>query len=328
MIDFVLFGAGRIGRVHAQNILKSPRARVRYIVDADPSFAAVLAEECNAEVVDVDVALSDPGITAVLIASPTETHADLIERSARAGKAVFCEKPVDLNVDRVRSCLNVLESSGMSCAIGFNRRFDSQFLLLKERLIAGDIGRLESINIISRDPSPPEVDYIKKSGGLFRDMMIHDLDMARWLLAEEPVQISSAASCLVDSKIGEAGDVDTAMVTLQTASGKLCHISNSRRAVYGYDQRIEVFGSLGMIQANNNLESNLVVTTNEGAQSCKPMHFFLERYADAYKRELDHFLDCIEHNLTPSVGIDDGLKALILADAALESASSGKFVPL
>jgi len=328
MINFVVFGAGRIGKIHAKNLVQSSGASIRYVVDVNAEYAQALASECGAEVSTIEDALADPEIHAAIIASSTDTHADLIERSALAGKAVFCEKPIDLNAERVRKCLEVVNDTGVLAAIGFNRRFDAQFSLLRDKLVAGDIGAVELVSITSRDPSPPDPAYIKVSGGLFRDMMIHDLDMARWLLGEEPSEVYAAASCMVNPEIGELGDIDTALVVLKTASGKMCQINNSRRAVYGYDQRLEVFGSKGMIQANNNLESNLVITGDVGSVSAKPLHFFLERYADAYKKELSHFLDCVTRNAKPIAGMEDGLQALLLADAAAESFAIGKVVQL
>lgn len=322
----ILFGAGRIGAIHANCAAQNSDVFIKYVVDVHEPSAQRLAEQLGATVTDTDSALSDPSIDAVIIASSTDTHADLIELAANAGKQIFCEKPVDLTVERVRTCIDAVETNKVSCAIGFNRRFDPLFSDLKQAIVAGQIGDIEIINITSRDPSPPPSDYIKVSGGLFKDMMIHDFDMARWLLGEEPVAVSAMASCQVDPAIGEAGDVDTAVVTLQTASGKLCHISNSRRAVYGYDQRIEAFGSQGMLQVNNKLENGLVATGSQGQVSAKPQHFFLERYADAYRLELTNYIEMIRDKAQPLAGVEDGLKALILAEAALESYQSGKVV--
>ncbi|MGS2723907.1 inositol 2-dehydrogenase [Porticoccus sp. GXU_MW_L64] len=327
-INLCLFGAGRIGQIHAGCAERHPDVSIRYVVDLYQPAATALAQRLGAQVGEVDEALADPDVHGVIIASSTDTHADLIERAARAGKAIFCEKPIDLDIQRVRDCLTTVEAAGVLCAIGFNRRFDPQFAQLKEAIENGTIGKLETLAITSRDPEPPPLDYIGVSGGLFRDMMIHDFDMARWLLGEEPVEVFAAASCQVDPAIGKAGDVDTAVVTLKTAAGQLCQISNSRRAVYGYDQRIEAFGSEGMVQANNNLESNLVVTGAEGSLAEKPQHFFLERYADAYRLELDNFVACIRDQAQPRAGADDGLQALVLAEAALASLESGRAVKL
>ncbi|MGB1236906.1 MAG: inositol 2-dehydrogenase [Pseudomonadales bacterium] len=326
MINLCLFGAGRIGSIHASNVARHAEVNIRYVVDAYEPAAQELAKRFGAKVVSVEEALADSEVHGVIIASSTNTHADLMEQSARAGKAIFCEKPVDLSVERVRDCLATVEASGVVCSIGFNRRYDPQFSALKASLDAGQVGNLEMLTITSRDPSAPPVDYIKVSGGLFRDMMIHDFDMARWLLGEEPVEVFATASCQVDPAIAEAGDVDTALVTLKTASGKLCQISNSRRAVYGYDQRIEAFGSAGMAQVANQLESQVTVTGEQGATAAKPQYFFLERYEAAYRLELDNFVACIRDGVQPVASGIDGLQSLLLAEAALESSQTGKAV--
>jgi myo-inositol 2-dehydrogenase/D-chiro-inositol 1-dehydrogenase len=328
MISFCQFGAGRIGAIHAANIARHPGARLATVVDIDIAAAARLAERHGAAVGEAAAALADPKIDAVVIASATDTHASLVEAAARAGKAVFCEKPLDLDRARVEACLAVVRQTGTLLMVGFNRRFDPNFAKLHEHLRAGRIGKLEQVAITSRDPAPPPLAYVKVSGGLFRDMMIHDLDMARWLLGEEPVAVYAAASCLVDPAIGQAGDVDTAVVTLKTASGALAQISNSRRASYGYDQRIEVLGASGMLQAGNQSESTLVVSGADGVTGEKPQPFFLERYAEAYRRELDHFIGAVAAKTAPATSGADGLAALVLADACVESARTGKAVRL
>jgi myo-inositol 2-dehydrogenase/D-chiro-inositol 1-dehydrogenase len=257
MFNICQIGAGRIGKIHAANVVQHPDARLKYIIDTHAPSAESLAQQYGASVTTIDQALADGEIDAVIIASSTDTHADYMEAAARAGKAIFCEKPIDLDLARVGRCLKVVEDAGVPCALGFNRRFDPMFSALQKRLADGQIGKLELLSITSRDPSPPPAHYIKSSGGLFRDMMIHDFDMARWLLNEEPVEVYATASCLVDPAIGAMGDVDTALVTLKTASGRLCQISNSRRAIYGYDQRIEAHGELGMLRAENRTETQL-----------------------------------------------------------------------
>ena len=251
-----------------------------------------------------------------------------IERAAAAGKAVFCEKPIDLSVARVRACLDAVRRAGIPLMVGFNRRFDPTFAALHRRLAAGEIGALEMLAITSRDPSPPPAHYISSSGGLFRDMMIHDLDMACFLLGEAPVALHAAASCLVDPAIGEAGDVDSAVVTLRTASGKLCQISNSRRAAYGYDQRIEAHGSRGVLRAGNMTATTLECGSAAGFTTEPALPFFLERYAAAYRNELDCFVTAIAGGSAPSPGGEEGLRALVLADAAAESARTGQSVEL
>ncbi|WP_338128096.1 inositol 2-dehydrogenase [Neptunomonas phycophila] len=328
MINLCVFGAGRIGSIHTDNVALNPDVSIRYVVDAFPETAKKLADKYGAKVVSTEEALADPELHGVIIASSTNTHADLIEASARAGKAIFCEKPIDLDIKRVRECLETVEQAGVICCIGFNRRSDPQFAAIKEAIKNGSIGELEMLSLTSRDPSPPPVEYIKVSGGLFRDMMIHDLDVARWLLDEEPVEVFATASCLVDPEIGKAGDVDSALVTLKTASGKLCQISCSRRAAYGYDQRVEAHGSKGMAQITNQLESNLVLSGDNGVVAQKPQHFFLERYEAAYRIELNNFVDCINGKAQPVANTHDGVQSIVLADAALASLETGKAVIL
>jgi myo-inositol 2-dehydrogenase / D-chiro-inositol 1-dehydrogenase len=328
MINLCQFGAGRIGAIHAANIAGHPAARLAAIVDIDPAAAQRLADRHGATVASRKAALADPAIDAVVIASATDTHAELVEAAARSNKAIFCEKPLDLDLGRATACVAMAKECGATLMVGFNRRFDPNFARLAEQLRAGRIGRLELLHITSRDPAPPPLAYVRVSGGLFRDMMIHDFDMARWLLGEEPVEVFAAGSVLVDPAIGEAGDFDTAVVTLKTKSGALCQISNSRRAAYGYDQRIEAFGALGALFAENVVESTVAFAGAAGIVTDKPLHFFLERYAEAYRRELDHFITALDGGGAPSVGGKDGVKALSLAEAALRSAQSGRPVAL
>lgn len=319
-----LLGAGRIGRIHGLNVVVRPDAELVAVTDAMPEAAASLAAASGAKVATAEAILSDSSIDAVLICTPTDTHSDLIEAAVSAGKAVFCEKPVDLDAARIRRCLATVEKSGRPLMIGFNRRFDPNFAALESRLRAGEAGAIEIVSVISRDPSPPPVDYVKRSGGLFRDMMIHDFDMARFLLAEEPVEVFALGSALVDPAIGQAGDVDTAAVLMKTASGKIAQISNSRRATYGYDQRIEVHGSKGMLRAGNIHETTVESATGSGFRADPVQNFFLERYAAAYRAELDAFFTACKGGKAPTPSGLDGLKAQILADAATESAKSGK----
>ncbi len=324
MLSIGLLGAGRIGTLHGRNIASHPKARLAAIADAVAAPAEALGRELNVPVRSVEQILADPAIQALVICSSTDTHAELIEAGAQAGKAIFCEKPVDLSSERIRSCLGVVERAGTPLMIGFNRRFDPHFGALQQRLAAGEIGTVELVTILSRDPAPPPIAYIARSGGLFRDMMIHDFDMARFLLGEEPVEVHAVGSSLVDPAIGQAGDVDTAAVLLKTASGKICQISNSRRATYGYDQRVEVHGSKGMLRAHNLTEHAVEMATADGFSSAPVLNFFLERYTPAYRRELDHFLSSVEAGKAPSPNGQDGLRAQMLADAATESAASGR----
>ena len=327
MKKLLLLGAGRIGQVHAKNVVARKDARLYGVVDVHGPAAAALAEATGARVFDhADAALADPAVDAVMICTSTDTHVEMILKAARARKPIFCEKPVDLDIAKVNTCLAEVKQHGVPLLMGFNRRFDPSFRALRERLKAGELGEVESVKITSRDPQPPPPAYVKVSGGLFRDMMIHDLDMARYLLPEEPSQVFATGSVLVDKAIGEAGDVDTAMVILRTRSGRLAHIDNSRRAAYGYDQRVEAFGQKGMLQAHNPTPTAVVATTGTGQQSDKPFHFFLERYASAYQAELDHFLEVLAGKAAPLVSGEDGRKALVLADAANESLRTGKLV--
>ena len=328
MLNICLIGAGRIGKVHAIAIDKVPEARISHVVDPYPQSAQAIAAEYGAQVANMDAVFSDASIDAYIIASSTDTHAPLLSRCATIGKPVFCEKPIDLDYSKARACVDDVEQAGIPCMLGFNRRFDPQFSHLKKQMDTGRIGKLEQLIITSRDPSPPPAEYIAVSGGLFRDMMIHDFDMARWLLGEEPTKLYATGSVLVDPAIGAAGDIDTASVTLETQSGAIAVITNSRRAVYGYDQRIEAFGEKGMLQANNVLESNVVFAGADNIASDKPQHFFLERYADAYRIELTEFVSALTYGTPTPTSADDGLKALALAEAALQSWQTGLPVEL
>jgi myo-inositol 2-dehydrogenase/D-chiro-inositol 1-dehydrogenase len=325
MLRIAVIGAGRIGRIHAGNIAAHPGAVLAGIADADAGAAARLAAATGSRVIDLEAAFA---ADAVLIASPTPTHADYIERAAAAGVAVFCEKPIDLDVGRVRACLDAVARAGVPLMVGFNRRFDPHFAGLRRRLAGGEIGALELLTIISKDPAPPPPSYVAGSGGLFRDMMIHDLDMARFLLGEEPVELFAAGSSVVDPGIGAAGDVDTASVTLKTASGKIAVITNSRRATYGYDQRIEAHGAGGMLRAGNVTASTLELADARGFATDPALPFFLERYGAAYRAEIDAFITAVVAGTPPDPGGADGLAALVLADAATLSARTGQAVRL
>ena len=322
-----LLGAGRIGQIHARSAAAHKAATLAAVFDVDAKAAAAIAAGTGATVAKgISDIIGDKSIDAVLICTPTDTHADLIEQAAKAGKAIFCEKPVDLSAERVRACLKVVADTKAKLMIGFNRRFDPSFASLQKRLAAGEVGKPEIVTILSRDPGPPPISYITRSGGLFRDMMIHDLDMARFLLGEEPVEVSAMAACLVDPAIGQAGDIDTAVVTLKTKSGKLAQISNSSRATYGYDQRIEVHGSGGLLRADNQYATTVQKATGDGFSSDPVLNFFLERYTPAYRAEMDTFVTGVLEGKPLNPTGEDGLKALLLADAAEESAKSGRSV--
>jgi len=312
----VQFGAGRIGKIHAKNVSSHPRSSLYGVVDPVAEAGKALADQYGTEFLSEAEALSDPQVDAIVIASATNVHAEQIERAATAGKAIFCEKPIDLSLQRVEAVVSHLEAHPVPFMLAFNRRFDPNFLALKRQIEAGTIGEVEMVTILSRDPGAPPVDYIKVSGGLFRDMMIHDFDIARWLVGEEFMTVKAFGSNLVDPAIGAAGDVDTAVVSMTTQSGKLASISNSRRASYGYDQRIEVHGTKGMIQAQNVLESTVVTSTETGVRSEKPMHFFLERYAAAYQTEWDGFVRLVLDGDVSMPNQHDGLASLRLAEEA------------
>ncbi len=322
MIRFALLGAGRIGRIHGANA--AALGRLTAVYDVDETAAAAVASANGGAIRSIERIVEADDVDALLICTPTDTHADLIEAGAKAGKAIFCEKPVDLSVDRVRACLRTVASCAAPLMIGFNRRFDPSFASLQARLAAGEIGSAEIVTIISKDPAPPPASYVARSGGIFRDMMIHDLDMARFLLCEEPVELFASASVLVDPEIGVAGDFDTAVVTLKTASGKIAHIANSRRATYGYDQRIEVHGAKGALFAGNRTATTVTRAGGDGYASDPALPFFLERYAAAYRAELAGFVTALEHGAPLSPTGEDGLLALMLADAATHSAKTGE----
>jgi myo-inositol 2-dehydrogenase/D-chiro-inositol 1-dehydrogenase len=326
MLKVGLLGAGRIGQVHAVNIAGNLRSTLVAVADVYPEAAETLAAKYGAEARSVNDVLNDPDIDAVLIASSTDTHSDLIEAATAAGKAVLCEKPVDLSLERAKACLEAAAQTGKPVMIGFNRRFDPNFGALKAASAAGEIGKAELLSITSFDPAPPPVSYIKVSGGLFRDMMIHDFDMANFVMGDRPVSIRAVGSSIVDPEIGEAGDVDTAVVTMTYADGKIAVIKNSRRAVYGYDQRVELLGSEGLLQAENMLENTVVKSTTAGVASAKPTYFFLERYMPAYAVEWEAFVAAMLDGAPMPVTLEDGIAALAMAEAATESAKSGQAV--
>jgi myo-inositol 2-dehydrogenase/D-chiro-inositol 1-dehydrogenase len=328
MLKVGLLGAGRIAGVHATAITSHPQSELVAVSDFYPEAAEKLAAQYGAVARSTDEIIADPEIEAVLIATSTDTHSDLMEAATRAGKAVLCEKPVDLSLERARACQNVVDATGRPVMIGFNRRFDTNFGALKQALTAGEIGKAELLSITSFDPAPPPVAYIKVSGGIFRDMMIHDFDMANFVMGSAPVSITATASSIVDPEIGAAGDFDTAIVTLHYAGGELAVIKNSRRAVYGYDQRVELLGSKGLLQAQNMLENTVVKSGIHGVTGAKPTYFFLERYMQAYKAEWSAFVAAITEGDALPVTLSDGVLALAMAEAATKSAKTGQPVLL
>jgi len=329
LIRFALFGCGRIGRVHADSIDVHSRAELAWVYDPVESAALEVAERYSAATAPtVDAALDDPGVDAVVIASATPTHVDLLTRSVRAGKAVLCEKPIDLDLARVDRCWTEIAALNPTVLVGFNRRFDPSFREVRDRIAAGEIGGLEQLTIVSRDPAPAPREYLATSGGLFRDMTIHDFDLARFFLGEVVEVYATGANVVVDY-IAELGDIDSAVVVLRGADGTLCHITNSRHSAFGYDQRLEAFGSDGMLSVGNQHPSSVRLSNANQTEAAREyLNFFLDRYTPAYRAELDHLISAVEQDGQPSPGFADGREALALADAALESLRAGQMVRL
>lgn len=325
-VRFGLLGAGRIGKVHAKAITSDPQAKLIAVADAMAPAAQAIAAQYGCDIRSIEAIEAASDIDAVVICTPTDTHADLIERFVKAGKAVFCEKPVDLSLERVKACLQVVRAQNGKLMVGFNRRFDPHFRAVRAEIDKGTIGAVEMAVITSRDPGAPPADYVKRSGGIFRDMTIHDFDMARFLLGEEIAEVVATASVLVDPAIGEAGDYDSVQVLLKTATGKQAMISNSRRATYGYDQRIEVHGADGLVSAENQRPVSIEVASAKG-YTRPPLHdFFMTRYTEAYAAEIAGFIAALASGSAMSPSGEDGLAALALADAAVLSLKEARVV--
>ena len=326
-LGMAVLGCGRIGRLHARNLARHPRVRLALVFDVAGEAAQQLAAELGVRSArNVDEVWDDRNVRAVVIATPTDTHVPLIVAAVRAGKAVFCEKPIDMSLERARACWGEIAADNPSVMIGFNRRFDPSCRALRERLKLGEIGRLELAVITSRDPAPPPSGYIQTSGGLFRDMTIHDFDMARYL-AGDIAKVHAFGANLVDAEIGRLGDIDTCAISLRARSGALIQINNSRRCVYGYDQRIEAFGAGGMLQAGNRHETSVAAWNAERtAGRDTVLHSFIERYAQAYAAELDAFVAALAEGRPMSPDFADGVEALRLAVAAGESLRTGRVV--
>ncbi len=330
ILKFGIIGFGRIGQVHARCLLQEvPGAQLvavsdPFLNDGHRQFLGKLstAPVSIAMHLDAEPILENSEIDAVLICSSTDTHSRYIQQAAEAGKQIFCEKPIDLDTGRIKDCLRSVEKAGVQLQTGFNRRFDSNFAQLLRDVQDGKIGAPQLLKISSRDPAPPPLEYITVSGGLFLDMMIHDFDMARYLFGE-PRSVQACGSCLIDEAIGQAGDIDTAVVTLQFTNGALGLIDNSRQAVYGYDQRVEVFGSAGMSLCDNNYAHNVRHFGKDGSTGQKPLHFFLERYRAAYILELQSFVRALQEGGEVPVSGEDGLRAVELALAAKASLENG-----
>ncbi len=324
MISLGLIGAGRIGQVHAKAVASHPNARIKSVFDPDPSQLANLSD---ANSTDLQSMLEDPEIKGVLICSPSDQHAQQIVAAIDAGKAVFCEKPITTDVVATQAVLDHVNRGSGLLMLGFQRRFDPNFRALKKKL--SQMGRVEQVVLTSRDPAAPPYSYMLSSGGLFKDMMIHDFDVARWLLGEEFVSVYAAGSALTDPKVATEGqDIDTASVVMTTASGRQVTILNSRRASYGYDQRIEVHCERGMVQAQSVRENTVVVSDQDGIAERPLQDFFMTRYVQAYADEIVHFVDSLSAGTQPEVSGNDGLQALRLAQAAGESLRTGQVVRL
>ena len=329
MVRIAVLGCGRIGQMHAANIARHPRTSLPMVYDIDGAAAAAVAEREGARVaVSAEEILASPDVDAVLIATATPTHADYIEMAVKAGKATLCEKPIDLDLARVEACKARISGSSVPVQIGFNRRFDPGHRAARNAVLAGDIGDLHQVIITSRDPELPPRAYLEAAGGLFRDMTIHDFDLARYLLGEEPVEVFAVAGALIDPALGaELNEVDSALIIMLTASGKQCHINNSRTAVYGYDQRVELVGSAGMVQSGNRKPHEMRRYSAKSIEGAAPyLFFFIERYTEAFMAEIDAFVDAIEKGEQPEVGFEDGRRALILAEAAYKSLQERRLV--
>ena len=331
MKNVAIFGAGRIGRIHASNLAALPGVQLQFVCDPVAAAAADLAQRHGARVASIDAVLADSAIEVVAIASSTDTHSDLITRAAAAGKHIFCEKPIDMSVSRARACADAVQAAGVACMIGFQRRFDPTFNEARARMDRGEIGNPEMLVITSRDPGAPPAAYIQASGGIFRDMLIHDFDVFRWILCaggDEAEWLSATGSVLTDPSIRALGDLDSTAVTIRTRQGRLCQINTSRRAAYGYDQRFEVLGSTGMLQCGNHTPSEVVQSDAKGVRRDKPENFFLQRYSAAYRLEITHFFECLHSGAPFRTTIADGVAAQVLAEAAAQSCQSGQPVTL
>lgn len=326
-----IIGTGRIGKVHTMSIMNYlPQVEIKAVTDIFEDQAREWAAQTGIKTVykTYQELLADPEIDAVLICSSTDTHATIAIEAANAGKHIFCEKPVDLSIEKVEAVIEAAKKAGVKLQIGFNRRFDHNFKKVKEIIGAGTIGDLQILKITSRDPAPPPAEYVKVSGGMFMDMTIHDFDMSRFLTNSEADEIYVAAACMVDPAIGEAGDVDTALITIKFKNGTICVIDNSRKAAYGYDQRVEAFGSKGKVEIANDHPSTAVWSTEEGVFSEKPLYFFLERYMDSFAEEMKQFVGALANDTeTPVTGFD-GLQPIKLGLAAKKSVEEGRPVKL
>ena len=330
-VNIGVIGVGRIGRLHARNLkYQIPGTKVLAVADIFEKSAREVASQLEIPIAEKDyrVLLENDEIDAVVICSSTDTHAQIISEASQAGKHIFCEKPIALDLNKIDQAITAVKKAGVKLQVGFNRRFDPGFKKAKELVKNGTIGTPHLVRITSRDPEPPPISYIKVSGGIFLDMMIHDFDMARYLLDQEVVELMAVGSCLVDPAIGKAGDIDTAIVTLKYENGAWGTIDNSRKAVYGYDQRIEIFGSEGCVMVGNPKPTEVIVNSAKDTISDKPLYFFIERYQEAYLAEMEEFINCIREDKEPLVGGLDGKISVQMGYAAKESLTKGSFVKI
>jgi myo-inositol 2-dehydrogenase / D-chiro-inositol 1-dehydrogenase len=330
-LNIGVIGAGRIGKLHAENLVtRIPQASVPAIADVVLDAAKETAAKLGIPkaTADYQEIIADPNIHAVAICSATDTHSQIIVEAAQAGKHIFCEKPIDLTLEKIDTALAAVDKAGVKLQIGFNRRFDPNFAHIREVVASGGIGEPHVLRITSRDPAPPPISYIKVSGGIFLDMTIHDFDMARFLMGSEVTEVFAAGAVLVDPAIGEAGDVDTAVITLRFANGALGMIDNSRKAVYGYDQRTEMFGSKGAVSAENQTPYRATLSNNSGVHTPNPLYFFLERYNDAYIVEMNDFIDAVVNDKPVPVTGADGRAPVVIGMAAWKSVREGRPVKL
>ena len=317
-----VIGAGRIGKLHIEHLAQNiPEAELVTICSLNPSDIESFAEQFNVPKVttDYNTLLVDPQIDAVLVTAPTNTHVEISQAAAKAGKHIFCEKPIAFDLEQIDETLAIVEKAGVKFQVGFNRRFDASFKRVREAVASGEIGEPHIMRITSRDPAPPPIEYVKVSGGIFLDMTIHDFDMARYLIGDEVVEVYATGGVRVDPKIGEAGDIDTTVITLRFQNGVIGTIDNSREAVYGYDQRVEVFGSKGMVTAANPLTDTVTFSGSEGSRAASPPYFFVERYQPAFLAELQAFFACIQEDTLPAVTGTDGRAPVVMGFAALKS---------
>lgn len=329
-IKVALAGLGRIGKIHLKNLSRNfPEIEVVAVMDVFDESKAI-ADEFNVPVFvkSFDDLLAVSGVEAVVICSPTDTHADYVVKAAKAGKQIFCEKPLDLSLERVKEVLGIVKGNGVNLMLGFNRRFDPEFKKIKQLVLNDAIGDPQIVKITSRDPGPPPVSYIKVSGGMFLDMTIHDFDMARYISGKQVKEVFAKGAVMVDPEIGKAGDIDTAIITLTFDDNSMAVIDNCRKAVYGYDQRLEVFGSKGMAQAENNFPNNHKLYTQTGVSGDLPLHFFLERYDASYNQEIREFIDALVSGGEMPVDGEDGLLSMAIALAAKKSVAEGRTVKL